>query len=919
MKKTTLLLFFLTSALGFSQAPIEKIQSYMNGNRSKLVLTNQDLSDLVIVNDFSSEATGINNYHVKQRYKGIEIYNSDSNFWIKNGEVIKGGEGFIQNIASKTNSDNPSISVIDGFSKALAQLNESPINAVQIIKTNDTENNLNKFKLTNGRLTEDPINAQLVYFAANATTLKLAWSYEFYSQDGDHLWNVKIDALNGKLLYKKDLVLSCDFEQHNTTTNTVDKSNEFTKIFIKENTKSLVANPGTTNYRVIKWNWESPNHAARTLETNPESTALASPNGWHNTTATIGASTTTFNYTKGNNVFAYTDVNNDNPTTPITYTTASSGTYPSLTFDFPYGGNAVTATTYQAAATTNLFYQNNIMHDVWYQYGFNEANGNFQTANFGRGGNGNDAVNAEAQDASAKDNGPTRLTPAQPVGPAKFNNANFSTPSDGFKPRMQMYLWNVKKPNNLLVNTGTLAGTNYLAADNTFTNGHVNSPVAPATLTNSLVLYVDSTPDTSNACNLTAGDAAINAAELAGKIAVIRRGGCSFAIKVKFAQNAGAIGVIIVNNTTGNLSMSGDDATITIPAVSISQADGEALINAMNSGNINVSISNPEVFVNTDGDFDNGIIAHEYTHGISCRLSGNCLGGSEQMGEGWSDWSWLMMQIKPGDTRNDAKGIGTFAQNQPTNGGGIRKYKYSTDMTVNPHTYNDSNTQWFNTGATGTPPNTDKIDVHGLGSIWCATLWDLAWNYIDKYGYDPNIYNGTGGNNKVMQLVLDGIKLTGCDPTFISGRDGLIAADEATTGGQNYCMIWKTFARRGVGVNASAGGNDGSVTDIKDQVADFTEPPAGPNCTLGLNYFENKDMIKIYPNPSNGLVNIKINQFTGKVNLQVIDLNGRVVYSLKNTDFNIEKTINLNNLQSGMYIIKIEGDELNYTKKIILN
>ncbi|SNB00344.1 T9SS type A sorting domain-containing protein [Flavobacterium psychrophilum] len=78
-------------------------------------------------------------------------------------------------------------------------------------------------------------------------------------------------------------------------------------------------------------------------------------------------------------------------------------------------------------------------------------------------------------------------------------------------------------------------------------------------------------------------------------------------------------------------------------------------------------------------------------------------------------------------------------------------------------------------------------------------------------------------------------------------------------------------------------------------------------------------MIKIYPNPSNGLVNIKINQFTGKVNLQVIDLNGRVVYSLKNTDFNIEKTINLNNLQSGMYIIKIEGDELNYTKKIILN
>ncbi|MBF2092057.1 M36 family metallopeptidase, partial [Flavobacterium psychrophilum] len=424
-------------------------------------------------------------------------------------------------------------------------------------------------------------------------------------------------------------------------------------------------------------NWESPNHAARTLETNPESTALASPNGWHNASTTIGTSTTTFNYTKGNNVFAYTDANNDNPTTPTTYTTASSGTYPNLTFDFPYAGNSVDATTYTNAATTNLFYQNNIMHDVWYQYGFNEANGNFQTANFGRGGNGNDAVNAEAQDASARDNAPTRLTPARPAGAAKFNNANFSSPRDGSKPRMQMYLWDFQKPNNLLINTGTLAGKNYPAADNGFTNGHVNLPVAPATLTNNLVLYVGSILGTPHAC-----DTARNSAELAGKIAVIRRGGCTFERKVKSAQNAGAIGVIIVN-TEDNSTMYGDDATITIPAISISQADGEELINAMSSGNINVSISKPEVFVNTDGDFDNGVIAHEYTHGISSRLSGTCLAGSEQMGEGWSDWAWLMMQIKPGDTRNDAKGIGTFAENQPTNGGGIRKYKYSTDMTVN--------------------------------------------------------------------------------------------------------------------------------------------------------------------------------------------------------------------------------------------
>ena len=55
--------------------------------------------------------------------------------------------------------------------------------------------------------------------------------------------------------------------------------------------------PGTTNYRVIPWNYESPNHSARQLITNPEATTAlapatnaASPNGWHNATTIINGS-----------------------------------------------------------------------------------------------------------------------------------------------------------------------------------------------------------------------------------------------------------------------------------------------------------------------------------------------------------------------------------------------------------------------------------------------------------------------------------------------------------------------------------------------------------------------------------------------------------------------------------------------------
>lgn len=69
-----------------------------------------------------------------------------------------------------------------------------------------------------------------------------------------------------------------------------------------------------------------------------------------------------------------------------------------------------------------------------------------------------------------------------------------------------------------------------------------------------------------------------NAAAVAGKIAFIDRGTCSFAIKTKNAQLNGAIGVVIGNNAAGVApGMSGTDATIVIPTLSVSQADGTAM------------------------------------------------------------------------------------------------------------------------------------------------------------------------------------------------------------------------------------------------------------------------------------------------------------------------------------------------------
>jgi hypothetical protein len=886
-KNSLLLLLFLFSIIGYSQDPLQKIKTYLNENRSKIQVQANDISDLVIVNDFSSESTGINNYHVKQRYQGIEIYNSDSNFWIKDDKVINGGDEFINNISQKVNTATPTISVTNAFSQVLSKLKEN-VFTTQIIEAQS-----NNYKLTNGVLTDDPIKAKLNFILTGVNTLRLAWSFEFYSQDTNHLWSIDIDAVDGKIITKRDLVISCNFNSNNCNHKHNNNSKEisFNNQMFKNKETFLAVNPGNTAYRVIPFNFESPNHTSRQLITNPEFVTNASPKGWHDSN-TISGTTASLRYsiTRGNNVWARNDFAGTNTTSSTNGTSPTgTGTFPNLTFDFPYPGNSVVASTYVNAANTNLFYMNNIMHDLWYQYGFNEANKNFQANNYGRGGSQGDFVIAEAQDGSQ-------------ASPPNLNNANFATPTDGSSPRMQMYLWDVG-PSFFIVNSPADIAGGKEARDNSFNPGNVAIPLSPNGIVADLVLVNDGDGDVLDACQPIT-----NAAELSGKIAVIKRGDCTFIFKVKAAQSAGAIAAIIVNNVDGIIGMSGADNTITIPAISVSKEVGDAIIARMATSTVNVKLERSSAFVNTDGDLDNGIIAHEFGHGISTRLSGNCLNSAEQQGEGWSDWFWLMMQIKPGDTRNDARGIGTFAQNESIDGLGIREFRYSTDMAVNPHTFAKTNVQFF-TDDNGI----DVTSVHGMGSIWAVMLWDLAWNYIDKYGYDPNIYTGTGGNNKVMRLVLDGIKLDGCNPTFVSARDALIAADQATTGGADYCMIWRTFARRGLGVNADSG----SASSSQDQIEDFTEPTPGPNCVLSVNYFENNELFRIYPNPTNGLLNVRINNYIGKVNIQIVDINGRIVSEFKNEDFNTEKSLNLNNLQAGMYVLKVSGDSINYTQKII--
>lgn len=888
MKKIIYLLLFFVALTSHSQSNKQIIQDYLANNKKQLRLTDQDISDWFIASEVVGSGTKITSCHLVQKYNGIEIFDAQSNAWLKDGKVLKMESKFISRLAEKTNGIVPSISVLQAITRVYSMLGINNSSTFSVVETIDK----NTFKLTDG-LQEDLISAKLVFQKTGTNTLNLAWAFQFYAPKANNLWDLRIDAISGVVLEKNDLNLTCSFGEKKIKQNDFKSNFSFSNMAFRNNASTLLdVNPGT--YRVIPFKYESPNHSPFQLITTAGNT-LASPNGWHNSNAIGGTSAAlNFTYTRGNNVLAQEDANGDNGNGIRADGTAA------LLFDFPYGGQTLQPTAYTSAATTNLFYTINEIHDIWYQYGFDEAGGNFQQNNYGRGGSVSatgDYVLADAQDGYSQ-------------AVATLNNANFSTPNDGSRPRVQMFLWDAGAPPTdfITVNSpSNIAGTR-TATTNVFEGtDRIPVPAAPNGITSDLVLYNNNPtpPGYNSACQVPT-----NAPELSGKIVLIKRGGCFFNLKVKNAQDAGANAVIVMDSIANNpqrLSMSSTGILgITIPAVFITKEDGDALVLEMANGPVNVKLESPtNLYLFADGDFDNGIIGHEVGHGISNRLIGgptnaSCMNNGEQMGEGWSDWFGLMLQIKPEDTGAEARGIGTYAINEPITGGGIRAFPYSTDFGVNPITLNDSN----------------DAESHNRGEVWAAVLWDLTWAYIDKYGFDPDIYNGTGGNNKVMRLVIDALKLQTCNTaSFISSRDNLFAADQATTGGQDYCLIATVFEKRGMGLNASSG----DVNSGTDQVADFTAFPAGPNCLLAVDYFNAKDLIRVFPNPSSGFVNIRINSFVGKVAIQLIDVNGRVVMEQTDDFFNIEKSLNISSLQSGIYILKVTGNNLSYSQKLLKN
>lgn len=753
---TVLSAFFVVVAIASSEPSRAVIKDHLTAAISKQGFVPQfRITNSVVTGSGAQVVYGV------QTHSGIDVFQANFVITMNQEEVLQVRQNFIVNVENLIQSERFGFSASEALNVLVKTKTKVAISDVQELSPGF-------YELNNSVLSDETIKLQKLWILVGKVVVP-AYNVSLYEKDHKHWFNTRIDASNGAILNQNDWVVSCQLHSFGKASTTHLPYAPFqTGITVKYKMTT------SSSYNVFAMPTESPNHGVRTIVLNPDD-ADASPYGWHDTN---GASGPEYSITRGNNVYASEDKDDDN----IPGTSPDGGS--TLTFNNAFDINQ-SAALYTDAAITNLFYWNNVLHDVWWHYGFDEQSGNFQVNNYGNGGLGNDHVNADAQDGSGT------------------NNANMATPPDGISPRMQMFLWNTSAPSDYF----QVNAPSTISGKKSSNRASFGPQLTGTPITGNLVLVQDGSAESDKGCQ-----SLINAAAINGNIALIERRSCTFTVKVKNAQDAGAIAVVIYSDDNNPILMGGADNTINIPSILIGNTDGIAIKNLLATQPVSVSLYDSSVVATStfDSDFDNGVIAHEFGHGISNRLTGGpaasgCLSNEEQMGEGWSDFFGLVMTHESGDSGIDSRGIGTYVTNEAVSGGGIRPYPYSTRMTSSPYTYDDI-----------------KIFSvpHGVGSVWCSMLWDLYWAMIEKHGYDADIYRGTGGNNMTIQLVIDALKLQNCNPGFEDGRDAIILADKLNNNGKNELLIWQVFARRGLGADADQGSSD----DRSDGQEDFSIP-----------------------------------------------------------------------------------------------
>ena len=349
-------------------------RGFLKRHASLFALSDRDVGNLSLVVEDLDNGTTFLKY--VQTISGIKVFEGGVQVAVnKYGQVLSVREGFLA--PDPIVKLRPAVSETKGIAKAFEYSGREVDPSFAETYTRASRSEMSRFANPLGPDYEDILSELNVVRVGDEA--RLAW--HVYTEVGKNEWyETLVDAHSGELLLRFNLYVEA--AQGTVYTN-------------------------------------SPGAGARSLVSFVGDTTINTAAGWMGT-ATV---------TTGNNVEAYldTDANNAPDNNNGAGLSVGHASAANQDFTFPFS-TAVDPRTQQAAVVTNLFYFNNVMHDFSYGLGFTETAGNFQTNNLGRGGTGNDSVQAEAQDGSGT------------------NNANFATPPDGQRPRMQQFLFTAPNP-----------------------------------------------------------------------------------------------------------------------------------------------------------------------------------------------------------------------------------------------------------------------------------------------------------------------------------------------------------------------------------------------------------------------------------------------------------------------------------------
>jgi len=697
-----------------------------------------------------------------REHDGLPVYPSEVRLLLRQDLSLVASSGPLLGHLQAAKADAWNLSHAEALAAALSHAARRPVLASELRQRPGAEH-ITSFEVAAPSTLVLPHGARVqpIYSRADSV-LRRGYRIDFYlgqaqSTDGPALSYI-IGADDGRVLQARNLTFDASFSYRVWAENTGDlRPLDGT---VADFTPHPTGVPDDTRTAFVPANLVS----VEAFNTNP----LGSSDPWLANDATDS---------RGNNVDAYADHSEPDGFSNGDIRATTTG---ARTFDHAFDPQQDPAANAEQtmAAVTQLFYSINWLHDYWYDSGFDEAAGNAQRNNFSRGGQGGDPLLAEAQDS---------------IFAGSRNNANMSTPRDGLSPRMQVYVWTGRRNASAAVTPGPspqAVGT---------------ASFGPSTFTQTaaLVLADDASGTGTDACQ-----GLINS--VVGQIVLVDRGSCSFSAKALNVQAAGGLGMLLANNRGGTApNMGGTPPTpVTIPSLSITQADGAALKAGLLSGALSVTLQRTQE-PDLDAAFDSSLVAHEWGHYLHNRLAdcGNiqCRG----MGEGWGDFLGLHTQMRPGDDLEGTYAGAGFATRGRVDGSyfGTRRYAYSVDPAKNALSLRHiSDGEALPAGPTD-PSGAPNSEVHNTGEIWASMLYE---GYVALLRSTQTSTQGRSFEDvrrSMASYIVASLMITPDNATFIEARDALLAAALAATPA-DFQILTEAFARRGAGTCAIAPDRD---------------------------------------------------------------------------------------------------------------